>query len=155
MDPSGASGGVCDVSGLVRNQNAASNLTNSELDKLFAELEKTQHGWRRIVTNFTPSWFAVTMGTGVVSILLNGLPYNGDWLYWLSIIVFALNIFLFVLFTFISVLRYTLFPGIWTAMLRHPVQSLFLGMKTPVLVVEMRLTLCKEHFRWVLRQSST
>ena len=67
------------------------------------------------------------MGTGIVSILLHGLPYNADWLYWLSVIVFALNVGLFVVFTVISLLRYTLYPGIWGAMLRHPVQSLFLG----------------------------
>lgn len=67
------------------------------------------------------------MGTGVASILLYTLPYNGDWLYWLSVIVFCLNIALFCLFLFISVLRYTLFPGIFMAMIRHPVQSLFVG----------------------------
>ena len=38
------------------------------------------------------------MGTGIVSILLNGIPYNGSWSYWLSIIVFALNVLLFAIF---------------------------------------------------------
>ncbi|KIW04163.1 uncharacterized protein PV09_04970 [Verruconis gallopava] len=123
MDPSGASEGVC----AVPVEDVAHNITNSELDQLLAELEKTRHGWRRIVTNFTPAWFSVTMGTGIASILLYGLPYNGDWLYWLSVIIFALNVFLFVLFTVISIIRYTLYPGIWSAMIRHPVQSLFLG----------------------------
>lgn len=68
------------------------------------------------------------MGTGIVSILLHNLPYNARWIYWISIVFFAANIFLFVLFSFISILRYVMFPGLWTAMLRHPVQSLFLGM---------------------------
>lgn len=68
------------------------------------------------------------MGTGIVSILLFNLPYNGDWLYWLSVIVFAFNVFLFSLFSLISFIRYTFFRGIWTAMLNHPTQSLFLGM---------------------------
>ncbi|KGO69107.1 C4-dicarboxylate transporter/malic acid transport protein [Penicillium italicum] len=35
------------------------------------------------------------MGTGITSILLNTLPYNGRWLYWISIVIFCLNIFLF------------------------------------------------------------
>ena len=30
--------------------------------------ERNQHGWRRVVLNFTPSWFSVNMGTGIVSI---------------------------------------------------------------------------------------
>jgi len=74
------------------------------------------------------SWFAVTMGTGIVSILLHNLPYNARWIYWISIVFFAANVCFFVLFSFISILRYIMFPGLWTAMLRHPVQSLFLGM---------------------------
>ncbi|KAJ5215595.1 C4-dicarboxylate transporter/malic acid transport protein [Penicillium cinerascens] len=67
------------------------------------------------------------MGTGIVSILLHNLPYNSVWLYWLSVIVFAFNVFLFVLFSIISFARYTLFRGLWTSMLNHPTQSLFLG----------------------------
>ncbi|KAK6380956.1 Plasma membrane sulfite pump involved in sulfite metabolism [Exophiala oligosperma] len=88
---------------------------------------KNSHGWRRVVLNFTPSWFAATMGTGIASILLHNLPYNGDWLYWLSVVVFCLNVGLFCVFLFISILRYTLFPGLFMAMIRHPVQSLFVG----------------------------
>ena len=72
-------------------------------------------------------WFSVNMGTGVVSILLHNLPYNGAWLYWISVVFFALNVLLFVVFLFISIIRYTLYPRIWTAMVRHPTQSLFLG----------------------------
>lgn len=84
-------------------------------------------GWRRIVLNFTPSWFSVTMGTGITSILLHNLPYNATWLYWISVALFALNVAIFSLFLVISILRYTMFKGIWGAMIKHPVQSLFLG----------------------------
>ncbi len=55
------------------------------------------------------------------------MPYNGIWLYWLSVIFFALNVFLFVTFLLLSVARYTLYPEIWAVMIRHPTQSLFLG----------------------------
>lgn len=73
------------------------------------------------------SWFSVNMGTGIVSILLHNLPYNGRWLYWISVVIFCLNVVLFVVFFLVSILRYTLYPAIWTAMIRHPAQSLFLG----------------------------
>lgn len=73
-------------------------------------------------------WFSVCMGTGIVSILLHNFPYPGRWLYWLSVIVFCLNVFLFIIFVTISITRYTVYRGIFHAMLRHPVQSLFLGM---------------------------
>lgn len=67
------------------------------------------------------------MGTGIVSILLHNLPYNGRWLYYISVIIFCLNVLLFIVFLLISILRYTLYPVIWKAMISHPIQSLFLG----------------------------
>jgi tellurite resistance protein TehA-like permease len=72
-------------------------------------------------------WFAINMGTGIVSILLFNLPWNGYWLHVISYIFFALNVLLFVIFCIISFLRYTLYPEIWPAMISHPAQSLFLG----------------------------
>jgi tellurite resistance protein TehA-like permease len=67
------------------------------------------------------------MGTGIVSILLHNLPYNGPWLYWISITIFALNVLLFALGAIISFLRYSLYPEIFTVMITHPVQSMFMG----------------------------
>jgi len=84
-------------------------------------------GWRRIVRNFTPSWFAVTMGTGVCGVLLRAIPWQARWLDYLSIIFFVLNTALFGIFTIMSLLRYTIWPEIWVVMIRDPVHSLFLG----------------------------
>lgn len=67
------------------------------------------------------------MGTGIVSILLHNLPYNAQWLQYISYIFFGLNVLLFVCFLCISIARYTLFPEIWGVMVAHPAQSLFLG----------------------------
>lgn len=67
------------------------------------------------------------MGTGITSILLHNLPYNGRWLYWISVIMFCLNVLLFITFSIISIMRYIMFPGLFMFMVRHPVQSLFLG----------------------------
>lgn len=67
------------------------------------------------------------MGTGIVSILLHNLPYNTTWIQYLSIILFVLNVVLFLTFTLISIIRYTIYRGLFLAMLNHPVQSLFLG----------------------------
>ena len=67
------------------------------------------------------------MSTGIVSILLHQLPYNGDWLRIISDIFFVLNLVLFVLFTFISCLRYMRYPHLFSAVLRHPHQSLFVA----------------------------
>ena len=45
----------------------------------------------------------------------------------LSTTFFFLNLLLFVLFCAASAVRYWHFPGVWDAMLQHPVQSLYLG----------------------------
>lgn len=88
---------------------------------------KNDVGWRRIVRNFSPSWFSVTMGTGVVSTILISIPWRASWLYYLSIIFFVLNVALFSLAFTASVLRYTIWPEIWGVMIRDPTNSLYLG----------------------------
>lgn len=69
------------------------------------------------------------MGTGVVSIIFHSYPYGtpSNAMNILSLIFFFLDLILFVLFLSMSVARYALFPGSWRDMLRHPVQSLYLG----------------------------
>jgi tellurite resistance protein TehA-like permease len=84
------------------------------------------------------------MGTGVVSILLYKLPYNGAWLYWISIVIFVLDIALFTLFASISAARYICYPEIWQVMIRHPTESLFLG-TCPMglgIIIEMIINVC-------------
>lgn len=71
------------------------------------------------------------MGTGIVAVLLHALadlyPRFGALLKGIGTVFFALNVLLFGVILIISVLRYTLYPATWSLMLRHPVQSLFLG----------------------------
>ncbi|TKW55575.1 Sulfite efflux pump SSU1 [Colletotrichum tanaceti] len=89
---------------------------------------KEDFGWRKVVRNFTPSWFAVNMGTGIISILLHSLPYNTTWVsHGVAVAFFILNISFFVIFTATTILRYALYPEIWRAMITHPAQSMFLG----------------------------
>ncbi|CAO1619964.1 unnamed protein product [Sympodiomycopsis kandeliae] len=90
-------------------------------------LKRTKAELTRITLNFTPSWFSICMGTGIVSILLYTLPYQFKGLQIIADIIFALNVFLFLLFLAISIARYTIWPNIWFLMLFHPGQSLFLG----------------------------
>ncbi|KAI5451310.1 Plasma membrane sulfite pump involved in sulfite metabolism [Naganishia albida] len=79
------------------------------------------------ILNFTPSWFSVNMGTGIVSILLYNLPYQFNGLHIIAVVIFCLNIALFLSFLTMSILRYAMWPSVFTKMLFHPGQSLFLG----------------------------
>src|SRR5271156_1643847 len=67
------------------------------------------------------------MGTGIVGILIHQLPYQFSGLYEISIVFFLLNVVLFICLLVGSIIRYTVWPEIWGLMLRHPVQSLYLG----------------------------
>ncbi|KAF3006630.1 hypothetical protein E8E13_007719 [Curvularia kusanoi] len=107
----------------VAKQSGGSQTTETSL----ADLTKYDVGWRRIVRNFSPSWFSVTMGTGIVSLLFAAIPFKAQWLYWLAVIFLGLNTFLFTCAFIISFLRYTLYPEIWTVMIADSTNSLFLG----------------------------
>lgn len=99
------------------------------------------------------------MGTGIVSTLLYQLPYNGPWLHILSIIVFVLNVVLFLSFMAMSVLRYVMYPELLGAMFRHQKQRLFLGAIPTSLftIINMIVAICVPAwgqgaalFAWVL-----
>lgn len=81
----------------------------------------------RITLHFLPNWFVMTMGTGITAVLFHEMPYSAQWLCIISYIVFGLNVVLFLLFTVISIVRYVRWPSLLFLLLRHPVQSMFLG----------------------------
>lgn len=99
------------------------------------------------------------MGTGIVAVLLSSIPFQAQWLYYLSIVFFVLNTILWTLAFIISILRYALYPAIWTVMLQDPNNSLFLG-TIPMgfaTLIRMWVTVCVPSwgpwavtFAWVL-----
>ncbi|KKA27942.1 hypothetical protein TD95_001214, partial [Thielaviopsis punctulata] len=105
--------------------------------------------YRLQLTNYR--WFAATMGTGIVSILLHQLPYNAHWIEVISWIFFAFNILLFATFTLICLVRFSLYPEIWSAMVMHPVQSLFLGTFPMGLstIINMMVLSCSHWGKWL------
>ena len=80
-----------------------------------------------VVRNFTPSWFSVNMGTGIVANLLHIAPHKFNGMERIANAFFFLNCFLFVLFTLISLARYCCYPRVMRLMLHHPSQSMFVG----------------------------
>ena len=94
-----------------------------------------------------------------MAILANSIPFESAFLYYASIVFFILNVPLFALALCISILRYTLYPEIWSVMVRDPTNSLFLatcpmGFAT---LIEMWVLVCvpvwgewARTFAWVL-----
>ncbi|KAI6046164.1 voltage-dependent anion channel [Pisolithus marmoratus] len=85
--------------------------------------------FKHVVRHFTPAWFTVIMGTGSVADICLNFPYgtHSPIATYLALAFFCLGLALFLLFTAISMARYTLYPNIWYRMIHHPVQSLYLG----------------------------
>lgn len=103
------------------------NENGSHVSRPEAHVSRYDKGWRRLVRNFSPSWFSVTMGTGVCATILISIPWKADWIYYLSIVFFVLNVFLFSAAFLVSILRYAIWPEIWIVMIQDPANSLFLG----------------------------
>jgi len=57
------------------------------------------------------------MGTGVVAVIFISIPWQAAWLWYLSVVFFILNAALFSLAFGASVLRYSIWPEIWTVMI--------------------------------------
>ncbi|KAG2111207.1 voltage-dependent anion channel [Suillus discolor] len=85
--------------------------------------------WRECIRNFTWAWHTVIMGTGGTSALVHAFPYwNGSpAIKVVTLMVFYLNLLLFVLFTGATVARYIMFPDTWLKMIRHPTQGPLMG----------------------------
>lgn len=135
--------------GTLCNRNADADLASQAP---CGKVSEEARGWRRIIRNFTPSWFAVNMGTGIVSITLHNLPYNARWLQYISYIFFGLNILLFTVFLCLSIARYTVYPKIWWAMISHPAQSLFLGCFPMgfATIISMMIFCCQDRGDWLV-----
>jgi len=82
---------------------------------------------RMFLLHFSPAWFSINMGTGIVSVLLESLPYRFNGLHALALIFFGINILLFAVFMIISVLRCIIWPPLLLRTLLDPVSSMFLG----------------------------
>ena len=67
------------------------------------------------------------MGTGIVAILFHLIPFGHPVLHYISIVFFLINVLLFTTVLSMSVLRYVLYPEIWSVMIQDPVNSLFLA----------------------------
>lgn len=67
------------------------------------------------------------MGTGIVSVLFNSIPFSSPVLYYISIVFFVLNVVIFALAFITSLVRYTVYPEIWRVMVQDPTNSLFLA----------------------------
>ncbi|KAI5122464.1 hypothetical protein M0805_008775 [Coniferiporia weirii] len=96
---------------------------------MYLHLPKPRRPFKERIRHFTPAWHAINTGTGAVASLFHIFPYDTDKaaLQYTALSFELLNLLFFVVLTACGVARYMIFRGVWASMLRHPVQSLFLG----------------------------
>lgn len=93
------------------------------MQKPFTQLG--QH--HNIIRQFTPNWFTVSMGTGVVALIISEFPMLKALTWQLGTGLWYFNILLFVLFTVLYGLRWAFYPHEAKQIFQHPSMSLFLG----------------------------
>ncbi len=88
----------------------------------------TQLGQRHnIIRQFTPNWFTVSMGTGVVALIVSEFPMLKAFTWQFGTGLWYFNILLFVLFSVLYGLRWAFYPHEAKQIFQHPSMSLFLG----------------------------
>lgn len=89
-------------------------------------LSHLQHP-REAIRQFTPNWFAATMGTGVLALALAQLPVSNPGLHAFAEGVWLFNIVLFVLFTAMYAARWVMFFDEARRIFGHSTVSMFFG----------------------------
>ena len=90
---------------------------------LFDQMQLKQ----KLIREFTPNWFAVVMGTGVVALILAHFSYASSLFYRLGMMLWIFNSVLFSVFSVLYLARWFFYPEEAKQILSHPTMSLFLG----------------------------
>lgn len=83
--------------------------------------------WHDVIRQFTPNWFTVCMGTGILSIVLAEFSLVHPIFWQLGAGLWVFNGLLFILFSSLYGLRWLLYPQEAKQIFAHPSMSLFLG----------------------------
>jgi C4-dicarboxylate transporter/malic acid transport protein len=82
---------------------------------------------REVIRQFTPNWFAATMGTGVLALALAQLPVAMPALHAFTEALWLFNIALFLMFTAVYTARWVLFFDEARRIFGHSTVSMFFG----------------------------
>ncbi|MEX6663609.1 TDT family transporter [Pseudomonas sp. W2-17] len=82
---------------------------------------------REVIRQFTPNWFAATMGTGILSAVLVQLPVTIPGVFQLAEALWMLNIVLFLTFSALYIARWVMFFDEARRVFGHSTVSMFFG----------------------------
>lgn len=93
------------------------------MNRPFQQLPQMQD----LIRHFTPNWFAVTMGTGVLALIVAELPFDSFLMGQMGTILWQMNMLIFILFSILYGLRWLIFPHEAKQIFKHASMSLFLS----------------------------
>ena len=93
------------------------------MKKPFYQLKQS----RDVIRQFTPNWFTMTMGTGVVALILPEFPFAQEILWQGATALWQFNAFVFIVFSLVYALRWLIYPQEAKQIFSHPSMALFLG----------------------------
>ncbi|QOW47742.1 MULTISPECIES: TDT family transporter [Acinetobacter] len=93
------------------------------MKKPFYQLKQS----RNVIRQFTPNWFTMTMGTGVVALILPEFPFAQEILWQGATALWQFNAFVFIVFSLVYALRWLIYPQEAKQIFSHPSMALFLG----------------------------
>lgn len=80
-----------------------------------------------LIRHFTPNWFTVCMGTGIVALIISELPVFPDFFWEIGQVLWHINILLFAVFAAFYTARWVMFYREAKQIFQHPMMCLFLG----------------------------
>ena len=98
----------------------------AEFIAIFKPLTHLDHP-REMIRQFTPNWFAATMGTGILALALPQIPGGGLVLRTIGEELWLFNIALFLLFTILYTARWIMFWDEAKQIFSHSIVSFFIG----------------------------
>jgi C4-dicarboxylate transporter/malic acid transport protein len=104
-------------------------MTRNTLLELAADLKPVAQveQKREMIRQFTPNWFAATMGTGILALALPQVPGAGQTLHAIGEGLWLFNIGLFALFSMLYAARWILFWHEARRIFSHNIVSMFIG----------------------------
>ena len=82
---------------------------------------------RDVIRQFTPNWFTMIMGTGIVALILPEFIFGKSILWQVAIVLWPFNTLLFITFSLLYILRWLIYPQEAKQIFSHSSMALFLG----------------------------
>ncbi|KAJ5128469.1 hypothetical protein N7526_006635 [Penicillium atrosanguineum] len=105
---------------------AAESLNDFSLNRRFTDTPPSRLSWKKRIRHITWAYFTLTMATGGLANVLYEVPYRFRGLETIGVVIFLINIALYLLIWGLLLARFYYYPYTFKASFLHPTESLFI-----------------------------